>query len=503
MKTKMTVAAALCALLVGSTIAMAKESLDKRWYIAPGVHYIFTDGDRDSDDDPGFRLGIGKAISRSWNLEVNGVIDNLSMKSSGDFKQRGLSLNALYFFSRHQFLSPYGVLGIGALETRVPGEKSTNLMAELGVGLSHSAENGIALRIEGRHRYDGDDSSISTEDNFNDWLAGLTVAIPLGKKAKEEVVQVAPAPAPAPPPAPKDDDKDGVNNDLDRCPDTPAGVKVDTNGCPVDSDRDGVADYTDNCPNTPVGVRVDSKGCPVDSDKDGVADPMDKCPDTPAGATVDASGCPADSDRDGVADYMDKCPNTPAGVKVDAKGCPSDSDNDGVMDSEDKCPNTPAGVKVDARGCPIDSDGDGVADYLDKCPGTKPDTLVDDNGCALPEKVSITLKIEFETAKADIRSKYNDKIKGVADFMNKYPSTTVEIGGHTDNVGKEAANVLLSQKRADAVKKYLVDKFGVDASRITTKGYGPSKPVADNATAAGRQQNRRVEAVIETMVRKQ
>src|SRR4030065_572506 len=208
-----------------------------------------------------------------------------------------------------------------------------------------------------------------------------------------------------------------------------------------------------------------------------------------------------DSDRDGVADNLDKCPNTPVGVSVDANGCPKDSDGDGVTDSQDQCPGTPAGVKVDASGCPLDSDGDGVADYLDKCPDTKPNTLVDDKGCALPQKVSITLKIEFDTAKADIQSKYNNEIKNLADFMNKYPTTSVEIGGHTDNVGKEAMNVGLSLRRADAVKKYLVDKFGIDASRVSVKGYGYSKPVADNSTASGRQQNRRIEAGIDTVGR--
>jgi len=91
----------------------------------------------------------------------------------------------------------------------------------------------------------------------------------------------------------------------------------------------------------------------VDSDNDGVADNLDKCPNTPAGVSVNANGCPIDSDNDGVANYLDKCRNTPAGVKVDANGCPVDSDNDGVADYLDKCPNTPAGMKVDKNGCAI------------------------------------------------------------------------------------------------------------------------------------------------------
>ena len=94
--------------------------------------------------------------------------------------------------------------------------------------------------------------------------------------------------------------------------------------------------------------------CDVDSDGDGVFDSMDKCPGTPAGTRVDSNGCPIDSDGDGVPDGIDQCPNTPAGAKVDARGCPIDSDNDGVWDGIDQCPNTPAGMKVDETGCPVE-----------------------------------------------------------------------------------------------------------------------------------------------------
>ena len=91
---------------------------------------------------------------------------------------------------------------------------------------------------------------------------------------------------------------------------------------PVDSDNDGVSDDLDRCPGTKAGVRVDANGCPLDADGDGVADNQDRCPGTPANVAVDAVGCPLDKDRDGVADYLDQCPNTPVGSIVDAKGCP-------------------------------------------------------------------------------------------------------------------------------------------------------------------------------------
>jgi len=115
------------------------------------------------------------------------------------------------------------------------------------------------------------------------------------------------------------------------------------------------------------------------------------------------------------------------------------------------------------------------------------------------EPVTIDLNIEFATGKSIIRPKYNNEIKKVGDFMKEHPNTKAVIEGHTDNVGKEAANVKLSQNRANAVKKALVSKFKIDASRLEAIGYGPKKPIASNSTKAGKQKNRRVHAVISEM----
>lgn len=114
-----------------------------------------------------------------------------------------------------------------------------------------------------------------------------------------------------------------------------------------------------------------------------------------------------------------------------------------------------------------------------------------------PGKVCITLNVQFDYNKAVVKPKYHDVIGKVAEFMKKYPTTTAEIGGHTDNRGTASYNMKLSERRAESVKNYLVEKFGIESSRLSTKGYGFSKPVATNKTAAGRQKNRRIEAVIE------
>lgn len=208
-------------------------------------------------------------------------------------------------------------------------------------------------------------------------------------------------------------------------------------------------------------------GDALDSDGDGVADALDKCPETPAGVDVDGAGCPLDSDGDGVPDYLDKCQGTPAGVKVDATGCPLDSDGDGVPDSLDKCPGTAAGVNVDASGCPITALQAGAVSWTFN-------------------------EIGFDVGKADIASSSYGLMDDIAAALGANPQLKVVVEGHTDSTGARAFNMDLSQRRAQAVVDYLVGK-GVSASRLSAKGYGPDRPIADNRTTAGRSKNRRVQ----------
>ncbi len=144
----------------------------------------------------------------------------------------------------------------------------------------------------------------------------------------------------------------------------------------------------------------------------------------------------------------------------------------------------------------VDSDGDGVPDTQDKCPGTPKGKMVDKDGC-VTEKVGISLEMEFDSGKSAVKPQYHDRIQKVADFMKAYPGTTAVIEGYTDNIGSKDANVKLSARRAESVRKYLIEKLGIAAERVTAKGYGPDKPIADNATPEGRAKNRRIEAAIE------
>ena len=200
---------------------------------------------------------------------------------------------------------------------------------------------------------------------------------------------------------------------------------------------------------------------------------------------------PKDSDGDGVIDANDRCPTTPAGRTVNAEGCELDGDGDGVVDALDKCPTTPAGRTVDAKGCELDGDGDGVIDALDKCPTTPAGDRVDSKGCSLPLVFNL-IGVNFDNNKDTLRADAIAILDDVVATLKRYPALKVEIAGHTDSANSDAYNLDLSQRRADAVMKYFVDR-GVEADRMTAKGYGEAEPIADNATQAGRFKNRRVE----------
>ena len=164
----------------------------------------------------------------------------------------------------------------------------------------------------------------------------------------------------------------------------------------------------------------------------------------------------------------------------------------------------PAPLPVPPPPKPVDTDGDGIVDSADKCPETKKGAKIDETGCyiILKEKVTVSVDVKFPTGSSRIDAAGEAEVKKLADFLNQYPQATVEVGGHTDSSGAVATNKKLSQARADAVRKVAIEKFGIDAARITAVGYGPDKPIADNKTPAGRTLNRRVEGVVTQTVEK-
>ncbi len=339
--------------------------------------------------------------------------------------------------------------------------------------------------------------------------------------------------------APQDQDLDKVSDAKDECPMQPG--PFDLKGCP-DSDGDGIPNKLDDCAYTPG--KAEFSGCP-DTDNDGVQDKFDECvdqagsklfagcPDTDGDQIIDKNdscvtlaglaqfnGCP-DSDGDSVPDNLDDCPSK-AGL-ADFKGCPDtdgdkiidpldlcpdiagedslqgcpyiDTDKDGLQDKYDQCPKIQGPIAN--KGCPYtDSDNDSVIDINDLCPMT-PGTVAN-NGCpeiAQEEQEILNTafnNLEFETAKATILGSSFSALNELATLLIKKTDYRLLIAGHTDNVGSNIINMELSQTRALAVKKYLMDK-GVNPSQIDAKWYGETKPIADNETLEGRSKNRRVE----------
>lgn len=393
-------------------------------------------------------------------------------------------------------LSPFILLGGGALGTH-SDLLGTDTDGELhwGLGAKFYITRHFGVRVDGRHIITG--RYIGRGGDPGHWFelnAGLSLAF-----GRHDGVH--------------DRDGDGVADAVDQCPDDP-GIKAD--GCP-DTDGDGLSDRVDKCPT--VAAKTPD-GCPPDADGDGVFDPDDLCPKTPGtaalkgcadtdgdGVTDDKDECPKepgtlpngcpdpDPDKDGVLGEADICPTTPG---VPPRGCPpEDADGDGIPDKRDACDHTP-GVEPD--GCPPDTDGDGIRDPDDKCvnePETK-NAYQDGDGCPdeLPQEVkAFTGAIEginFRTGSARILKSSFEVLDAAAALLQRFPDTKIRIEGHTDSRGRRRTNRRISQRRANAVRNYLLES-GVASARIKAVGYGESKPIASNRTRRGRAKNRRIE----------
>jgi OmpA-OmpF porin, OOP family len=421
-------------MLLATVTAGQAEVKAGAFSISPFIGGYTFEGNEDLKTAPVYGLRGGYNFTKNWGLEgfFNYVsTENQSLAGNPDVKLYGYGIEGLYHFMPEGRLVPF--LAVGAGGTRYNGsggvDDRNKFTVDYGAGLKYFLTDNVALRADVRH-------VLPFNDRYNDLLytVGLHFSFGGEKKAKPSVMATRaaePVAAAAPPvEVVRDSDGDGVPDNLDKCPGTPSGVKVDLDGCPIDSDGDGVPDYLDKCPGTPAGVKVDKDGCPVDSD------------------------------GDGVPDYLDKCPGTPKGVKVDKDGCPP----------------------------PV----------VQKAPPKAASAME----AAIVEKGRVTLNVEFDTDKSIVKKKYDEEIGKLGAVMKKYPDLKITIEGHTDSVGGLTYNEKLSQRRADAVKNYLVQKFGIEASRLNTKGYGPIRPIESNATKEGRQKNRRVEAAADYIIKK-
>jgi len=260
----------------------------------------------------------------------------------------------------------------------------------------------------------------------------------------------------------------------------------------------------------PRGVVLERPPQPGDRDGDGYPDNEDECPDDPEtfDGFQDEDGCPdeQDADGDGIPDIRDQCVLEPedADGYLDTDGCPEpDNDLDSIPDEQDRCSNDPEDIDgyQDVDGCPDrDNDADGLTDVNDQCPN-EPGPR-DENGCprvyqdveVTREAIRINQKIHFEFNRARIRPVSYPILNTVAQVLRDYPDINIEIQGHTDSRGSDEYNMNLSNERAAAVRTYLIEQ-GIDASRLTSRGYGETRPIESNRTSAGRAANRRVEFV--------
>ncbi|UOB16767.1 DUF5723 family protein [Abyssalbus ytuae] len=246
-----------------------------------------------------------------------------------------------------------------------------------------------------------------------------------------------------------------------------------------------------------VGLKIPVyQGRVKDKDEDGVLDKYDECPEHPG--PVENNGCPwPDNDGDGVYDKDDLCPEE-AGP-TENNGCPwPDTDGDGVLDKDDAC--LEEAGPVENNGCPWpDTDGDSILDKDDDCPelaGT-----VANKGC--PEVTEEVIKklndyartILFNSGKSTFKEETLPVLEAMTAVFREYPTAKFKIEGHTDSVGSATLNQRLSEERAKAVLDYLVAR-GIDATRLTSQGFGENKPIASNKTRSGRAQNRRVEIIL-------
>lgn len=382
--------------------------------------YSFADKDRGTRDGLGAQLAIGKKVSRGMTLELTGFLTNHNPETgfASAFELKGVGVGAMIFpFNNTPNLYALVSVAHGVAENlpgAIPNYRTTVFDSGLGYLLPISSR--IILRTEARYRMDahnrkqaGVQTPPQNNKHFYDGVLNIGLLFPLGVPAKPEEPPV------------------------------------------MDSDGDGVTDDVDECPGTPAGAIVDARGCELDSDSDGVPDRIDECPDTPIGQAVNAVGCPLTNDGDG----------------------------DGVLDDVDECPNTPPGAKVLANGCSL----------VDDCRTPGPGEQVDANGCA----IGFVLKgVKFEFNADRLTRRAQEILDQVAETLLAYPDVRVEIGGHTDSLGRDAYNLALSERRARSARQYLIGR-GVDAGRMTAVGYGEARPIADNETPEGQEENRRVE----------
>jgi OOP family OmpA-OmpF porin len=427
----------LLSLILAFTASLNAQTVDKKWGVGLGAGAYGTLNNGGVGLMPEFYFSRFLSPRLDFMVKADAGVYNSLLLSKLDLVNPFLNLR-LKLMGEDSNLRPYLFAGPGYLWDN--GTEAFNF--DLGLGSKYYISSGTALYLEAGYIRGIESVAKGIPGRENLWKATAGIEFDFGKA--------------------KDTDMDGVSDNKDKCPDTPAGVAVDAKGCPLDTDGDGVADYMDDCP-TVAGL-TSLKGCP-DTDKDGIADKDDACPDVFGLASL--KGCP-DTDGDGITDKDDKCPDTPKGYKVDSKGCPLDTDKDGVIDEEDNCP-TVAGTKEN-KGCPV---VEKTAEEM------------------IPPEMQID-PVYFDYDKSNIQPVEKAKIEKLVKLLKSNDNYSVDLTGNADNKGTEEYNMKLSERRINSVVKAITTS-GVKATRISKqKPLGETKPAATNDTEEGRALNRRV-----------
>jgi len=354
--------------------------------LSPTAGIFLFDSHRNLEASPiyGIRLGydiIGRNAIDSLGVEAGlSVATTRSKTNKNSVKAYLLRTEALYSILPRERFVPSFAVGAGGMSVD-GGPSSLSAFINYGPSFKYFLKDYLALRFDVRHIFVYE--NMVARSNLESTL-GLSLFLSYDKELKRV--------------PPVDSDKDGVPDYLDKCPDTPKGVKVDRDGCPIDSDGDGVPDYLDKCPGTPAGVKVDKDGCPLDSNGNGVPDYLNKCPGTPVGTKVDKDGCPAKSTGPAVSGAA------PPAAATTGAGEPAKA----AAPPPKEAPAPPAAPPPFIVGSPatmtdcitklngvslLDSDCDGVPDYLDKCPGTPWGVTVDKDGCPTGATVPVPVPV--------------------------------------------------------------------------------------------------------------
>ncbi len=524
---------ALCssALAIGvSGVAVAGNS---PWYIAPQLGAISPDDERgDFDNGTLLAISVGRELGNQWAAELraatfslNGTVDDRNT----DQVSLGLDVH-WYPFGRlidDAIIRPYLIAGLAVIDTEIGDNfSSQNVGTSIGLGASLRVfDTGLAVRAESRYATDFVDER--TIDSFSDWQSTLGLQIPLGNQRETQASPVV-QPAPAASAARKSTvaKKPKGKSTLAASRNNPAASSPTPKRAAPKPAPKPFSPFSQSAPASASAVatsqpQASKQSSPPPEPEVVASAPRKPVPEKPAEKAQSEAASMQAKPKVATKPPARIEPPKAAPLQPEPSNRPllgsstTDSDGDGIRNSVDLCAATPSGGYVDADGCPLQFGGTQTLAAAKPVPKSAVAPMSAETAKPVPPKpatsrpeisaaakpaaettrsaTTIPLKgVSFASGSAELTAGSGKAIARVAGLMMKKPDLQVEIAGHTDNQGSKAANQELSERRAQAVKNALIAQ-GINFRRISTRGYGDTKPVASNETAAGKEENRRIE----------